>query len=157
MCVKGCGRGILMTELVIRPAVPSDALTCAAIHHAWIESTSWMPRLHKLEDVQRFYEDHVFPRTRVFVAGDPPQAYLSLDGENCVTALYSSLPGKGLGKALLDHAKDLTRRLCLWTFDANTGAQRFYEREGFKAVRRTDGDNEEGLPDILYRWEARDA
>ncbi|MEL6121461.1 MAG: GNAT family N-acetyltransferase, partial [Pseudomonadota bacterium] len=77
-----------MTELVVRPAVPSDALTCAAIHHAWIESTSWMPRLHKLEDVQRFYEDHVFPRTRLFVAVDPPQAYLSLDGENCVTALY---------------------------------------------------------------------
>ncbi|MEM8981258.1 MAG: GNAT family N-acetyltransferase [Pseudomonadota bacterium] len=146
-----------MTEPAIRNAAPSDAHVCAAIHHAWIESTSWMPKLHTLEDVQQFYSDHVWPNTRVFVAGDPPKAYLALDKEDCVTALYSALPGKGLGKALLDHAKGLTRALSLWTFVANTGAQRFYEREGFKAVGRTEGENDEGLPDILYRWEARDA
>ena len=40
----------------------------------------------------------------------------------------------------------------LWTFAANTGARRFYERHGFVATRRTDGDNEEGAPDILYVW-----
>lgn len=116
-----------------------------------------MPKLHSLEDVQRFYSEYLLPKTRVFVAGDPPQAYLSLDGENSITALYSALPGRGLGKALLDHAKGLTRTLSLWTFEANRSARRFYEREGLKAVRRTDGDNDEGLPDILYQWEARDA
>lgn len=41
----------------------------------------------------------------------------------------------------------------LWTFVANTGAQSFYRREGFAEMRRTDGDNEEHLPDILYRWQ----
>jgi hypothetical protein len=31
--------------------------------------------------------------------------------------------------------------------------QRFYERHGFVAARRTDGrDNEERAPDILYVW-----
>ena len=41
--------------------------------------------------------------------------------------------------------------LRLWTFASNTGAQRFYERHGFVAVRRTDGrDNEERAPDVLY-------
>lgn len=29
----------------------------------------------------------------------------------------------------------------------------FYERHGFVEVRRTPGDNEEGEPDILYRWQ----
>ena len=146
-----------MTEANVRRALPSDVHPCAAIHHAWIERTAWMPKLHSLEEVQRFYSEYLFPKTRVFVTGDPPQAYLSLDCENCVSALYSALPGRGLGKALLDHAKTLTETLSLWTFDANVRAQRFYEREGFKPIRRTDGDNEEGLPDILYRWEARDA
>ncbi|MEM6465841.1 MAG: GNAT family N-acetyltransferase [Pseudomonadota bacterium] len=146
-----------MTEADIRRAVPSDADACAAIHNAWIESTSWMPRLHSLDDIERFYADQVLPKTRVFVAGDPPQAYLALDHQNFVTALYCAQPGRGFGKALLDHAKSLSQTLSLWTFEANRAARRFYEREGFKATRRTDGDNEEGLPDILYRWEAQNA
>jgi hypothetical protein len=40
----------------------------------------------------------------------------------------------------------------LWTFQANLGARRFYERHGCRQVRRTDGDNEENLPDILYEY-----
>jgi hypothetical protein len=41
----------------------------------------------------------------------------------------------------------------LWTFQANTGARRFYERHGCKAVEFTDGRrNEEKLPDVLYAW-----
>lgn len=146
-----------MTEAKVRPALPSDAFACAAIHHAWIENTSWMPKLHRLEDVQRFYSDHLLPETRVFVVGNPPDAYMSLDRGSCITALYCARPGQGLGKALLDNAKSLAQSLSLWTFDANTNAQRFYEREGFKAIRRTDGDNEEGLPDILYQWDTRNA
>jgi ribosomal protein S18 acetylase RimI-like enzyme len=39
----------------------------------------------------------------------------------------------------------------LYTFQENTGARRFYERHGFKAVKLTDGhDNEENCPDVLY-------
>ena len=36
---------------------------------------------------------------------------------------------------------------------ANTDARRFYEREGFVEAKRSDGDNEEKLPDILYAWQ----
>jgi putative acetyltransferase len=43
-------------------------------------------------------------------------------------------------------------RLSLWTFQANEGARRFYAREGFAEVRMTEGDNEEGLPDVLLEW-----
>ena len=37
-------------------------------------------------------------------------------------------------------------------FQKNEGARRFYERHGFTAVEWTDGDNEEGAPDVRYRW-----
>ena len=42
----------------------------------------------------------------------------------------------------------------LWTFVANAPARRFYAREGFVEVRRTGGENEEGLPDVLLKWRA---
>jgi hypothetical protein len=41
----------------------------------------------------------------------------------------------------------------LWTFQRNALARRFYEKEGFVAVRETDGSgNEEREPDVLYLW-----
>jgi hypothetical protein len=43
--------------------------------------------------------------------------------------------------------------LDLWTFQANLGARNFYERHGFAAVATSDGDNEEGAPDIRYHWQ----
>ena len=65
--------------------------------------------------------------------------------------------GQGHGSALLDHAKaQHPDGLDLWAFQANTGARRFYERHGFVAVAETDGDNEEGAPDVRYRWPAVD-
>ena len=61
--------------------------------------------------------------------------------------------GKGLGSRLLDVAKQANPGgFDLWTFEANTGARRLYERHGLVAVGATDGDNEEGAPDVRYRW-----
>lgn len=61
--------------------------------------------------------------------------------------------GRGIGARLVRHAQDLAvGPLELWTFASNLGAARFYERHGFVQVDRTDGDNEEGEPDIRYRW-----
>ncbi|AVX02987.1 hypothetical protein MXMO3_00441 [Maritalea myrionectae] len=60
--------------------------------------------------------------------------------------------GKGVGKALLDDAKSRARRLELWCFEANLRARQFYEQQGFALVRTTPGENDEGLPDRLYRW-----
>lgn len=57
----------------------------------------------------------------------------------------------GLGSRLLDVAKTVyLEGLDLWTFAANTGARRFYERHGFVATESTEGDNEEGSPDVRY-------
>ncbi len=75
------------------------------------------------------------------------------EAEGVVTALYVAVPGQGIGKAFLDFAKTGRDSLELWTFVANTDARRFYRREGFTEIRQTEGDNEEGLPDILLRWE----
>jgi GNAT superfamily N-acetyltransferase len=60
--------------------------------------------------------------------------------------------GGGIGTRLLAHAlATLAPPIRLWTFQANAGARRFYERHGFRALRFTDGAaNEERCPDALY-------
>jgi GNAT superfamily N-acetyltransferase len=64
--------------------------------------------------------------------------------------------GVGIGSVLLQHAL----RVCplpirLYTFQANAGACRFYERHGFRVVRLGDGRaNEERCPDVLYEFTA---
>jgi GNAT superfamily N-acetyltransferase len=62
--------------------------------------------------------------------------------------------GRGLGSGLVALAKDRhPEGVDLWTFAANVDARRFYERHGFRAIAATDGDNEEGAPDVRYRWD----
>ncbi|MEM9425989.1 MAG: GNAT family N-acetyltransferase [Pseudomonadota bacterium] len=138
----------------IRRGTPADVEACAAILNDWIDSREWMPRIHSPEDVVAFYRDFVFPNREVWVAGDPVVGYLGLKTEaDEVMTLYVATPGQGVGKALLDHAKSGRNTLELWTFQANDGARRFYAREGFRETEFTDGDNEEGLPDVKLRWD----
>lgn len=143
-----------MSDAVVRKGDVLDAPACAAIFNAWVDATDWMPRVHPADDVERYYRDVLFSDCEVYVAGDPVRCFMALGRDNFVTALYSSAPGNGHGKALIDRAKALRDRLQLWTFAANKSAQRFYAREGFSEAARTDGDNEEGLPDIRYEWRA---
>lgn len=65
--------------------------------------------------------------------------------------------GKGIGTKLLRHAHGvLPRPIRLYTFQENAGARRFYERNGYKAVKFTDGrGNEEKCPDVLYEHAER--
>lgn len=61
--------------------------------------------------------------------------------------------GRGTGTRLLALAKHLQPEgLDLWTFQSNVRARHFYEANGFRSVEETSGDNEEGEPDVHYRW-----
>jgi GNAT superfamily N-acetyltransferase len=74
-----------------------------------------------------------------------------------IHALYvaEDARGRGVGRALLDHAKAASPALTLRTFEANEEALRFYHRAGFVEAGRGDGrDNDEGLPDIRMDWQA---
>jgi len=80
-------------------------------------------------------------------------------GHATVEYLYvePEMTGRGIGGALLEHAKG--RRpagFCLWTFQRNEGARRFYECHGLRLIRLTDGEeneeNEEKTPAALYAW-----
>lgn len=142
-----------MTELRLRPARAFDAAECAAIVNRWIDGTPWLPRIHTPESVIRHYREDVFPRQSVTVAEAKGAVvgFLARDGD-WVTSLYVGRPGIGIGAALLTEAKAAQASLHLWTFQANTGARRFYQREGLVEGRRSAADNDEKLPDIEYLW-----
>ena len=87
---------------------------------------------------------------------DRPAALLVLD-DRWIDQLYvdPKWTGQGLGSVLVSVAKERSpEALDLWTFQSNLGARRFYERHGFLAIASTEGDNEEGAPDLHYRWSA---
>lgn len=115
------------------------------------------PLVHDDDDVRRWTREVLLPSCEVWLADDDDGTLvgvLALEGD-WVDQLYlePTHTGRGIGTLLLDHAK--ARRpggLDLWAFQSNTGARRFYERHGFVAVGTTDGDNEEGEPDVRYRW-----
>jgi len=141
----------------LRPARSTDAGKLGAILTEAVAANPWKPRLHTgAEDIAHMAG--MIERGWVTVAEhlDKPLILGFLAREkDFIHAVFISpqARGEGVGRALMDAAKAQSERLSLWTFQANTGSQRFYQREGFVEASRGDGsNNEEGLPDIEYHW-----
>jgi GNAT superfamily N-acetyltransferase len=112
--------------------------------------------VHDEADVRRWVAEVLIPDSRTWVAvvEERVVAMMSLR-DGWVDQLYvdPAWQGHGVGTLLVDFAKRRSPSvLDLWTFQANAGARRFYERHGFAPVEWTDGDNEEGAPDVRYHW-----
>jgi ribosomal protein S18 acetylase RimI-like enzyme len=149
-------QGTIDAEVELRPARPQDAASCAAIFNAWVDATDWMPRVHPPEAVERHFRETVLPKRAVMVAERAGEVvgFLAL-AEGHVDGLYLTADARrqGLGRALISLAKAASPEgLTLWTFVSNTAARAFYARQGFVELSRTDGGNEEALPDILLAW-----
>ncbi|MDE4097030.1 GNAT family N-acetyltransferase [Phaeobacter gallaeciensis] len=144
-------------SLELRPARPTDAGTIGDILHRFAAETPWMPELYSGAEAISFC-GVMIDRGWVTVAEEGVRVlgFLARDGaEICALYLAPEARGQGIGKRLLDAAKGTSGHLHLWTFEANSGAQRFYLREGFTETARSDGArNDEGLPDISYAWQA---
>ncbi|AKO97681.1 Acetyltransferase [Marinovum algicola DG 898] len=143
----------------IRDARSTDAGKIAAILTEAMDTPPWKPNLHSgAQDVAHCGRMIDKGWVRVVESGDGRiLGFIARNGEE-IDALFVAAPerGQGVGVALLDDAKARANRLELWTFQRNTGAQKFYEREGFAEVTRSDGaSNQEQLPDVRYAWEAK--
>ncbi|MEU1972244.1 GNAT family N-acetyltransferase [Microbacterium sp. NPDC019599] len=145
---------------VVRPARSTDAVAIARlIRQAKADAMPWLAVPHTLEEDEAWVAGVLLPGhdVTVMTERDTVVAVLAVS-PGWVDQLYvaTSEQGRGLGSRLLTVAQDADAAgLQLWTFQRNTRAREFYERHGFIETRRTDGDNEECEPDVLYRWEGR--
>jgi len=148
----------MATRFRCRQATFDDAGGVATVFSLSSRLLTFLPMLHTVEEDRRFIENVILKECEVIVAeGDPGiVSFLALNGEE-IRLLYShpDFIGSGAGSLLLDAVKKSSVvALELWCFQANARARRFYEDRGFRAVRFTDGrDNEEKVPDVRYRWE----
>ena len=141
-----------MTDM--RRATLDDVPAMAAVLNGWVDATDWFPRVFTAEELEGFVRAAV-PLREVWVAGDPVCAYLSYNRETGqVVALYVSVTGQGIGKALLDKVKEGRDALWLTTHAPNVAAQRFYTREGFREVSRHMPEPPETVEEIRMEWRA---
>jgi RimJ/RimL family protein N-acetyltransferase len=153
----------------IRAARREDAPTLAALHLASRRAhLAFAPIVHEEADVRRHFAEDVLPRNGTWVAEDRGEVigYVSVAATpltsgasigravGWIEQLYVA-PARvsaGVGTALMAQAlRQMPRPLRLYTFAANTGARRFYERLGFAPIAFSDGSgNQERCPDVLY-------
>jgi len=137
--------------MILRRASADDAPACARIVDDWVAATAWMPDgpgHAKLEALMR----EGFPKREAWVAGNPVQGYVSMKaGADHIFGLYARVPGRGVGRLLLDHVKRDRDRLQLRSHAPNAAAHRFYAREGFHVIER-DLPGDDGVPEILLEW-----
>jgi chorismate mutase/GNAT superfamily N-acetyltransferase len=146
-------------DLVIRAAGADDAVAIADLYSASrVAAVPQMPpALHTNEEDRAWVAARLADGHEAWVA----EAEGELLGYALLTATWldhlfvrPDRLGEGIGSALLDLVKALRPQgFCLWVFETNTGARRFYERAGLIALDRTDGSgNEEKAPDVRMAW-----
>jgi putative acetyltransferase len=144
--------------VILRLAAADDASAIAILLRTTFRiSLPFLPELHTAEEDLGFIRRKVLTEDTVWVAevaGAVAGFIAFRDGWIDHLYVHPDRQGGGLGPALLDKALEDGMPRQLWTFQQNARARRFYEARGFRAIRFTEGeDNEEKTPDVLYLWE----
>ena len=142
----------------IRRAAAQDADETAAVFSAVMKRRTFAPKLHSDEEDRAYIAERIAEDETWLAVVDGRVLGLACLKDDWLMQLHvdPARQNRGVGTALLHRVKaERPAGFQLWTFQANTGARRFYERHGCTPVEFTDGSaNEERLPDVRYRWRA---
>ena len=109
--------------------------------HAFIPASYWESNFALVKEMLPQAEVYVYENDKGI------QAFLGLSGEYIEGIFVSEgAQSRGIGKCLLDCAKDRKPALRLNVYQKNVRAIRFYRREGFQ-IRRSGLDAATGEPD----------
>ena len=140
----------------LRRAVLADSPAVAELFLDSFHATYDFPLAHTDDEVRGWVRDRLIPTMETWVAVDDQRIVgMMVVAPGHLEQLYVAPDqlGRGIGRRLLELAKERSAGgLSLWTFQVNARARRFYERNGFVAAQLTDGDNQEGQPDVRYEW-----
>jgi chorismate mutase/GNAT superfamily N-acetyltransferase len=152
-------------SLTVRAAEASDAQAMADLYTAArVAAVPQMPpAMHTNAEDRAWFAARLAPddRSEAWVAEDATGLLgYALFTETWLDHLFvrADRTGTGVGGVLLDLVKSLRPRgFCLWVFESNTGARRFYARHGLVELEHTDGSaNEEKAPDVRMAWPGED-
>jgi GNAT superfamily N-acetyltransferase len=148
-----------MPDFVLRRARDDESDAVAALFRLSLRTgLPFLAERHTPEEDRAFFRDRVFATCEVWVAERNGElAGMCAFRKGWLDHLYVHPANQrgGIGAALLQKAKDAHAHLQLWAFQRNENARRFYESQGFRLVKTTDGrDNEEREQDALYLWPA---
>jgi putative acetyltransferase len=135
--------------IAIRPSSPPDLPALFQIWDKAVRATrSFLPQ-EDLDFYARQVRDDYLPFHSFWVAtGDngDPKGFMGMTGAK-IDALFvdPSCHGRGIGRALVDHAAALAGDLTVDVNEQNTGARAFYEKLGFRLIGRSELD-EAGQP-----------
>jgi chorismate mutase/GNAT superfamily N-acetyltransferase len=147
-------------DLLLRPAAEDDGEIVTSIHLR-SRRAAQMPQPVHTDDAVRCWLDGRLLADDVWLAqrDGTPLGYLRLT-PGWLDDLYvlPEAAGQGVGTALLELAQARQPDgFCLWVFESNQEARRFYRSHGLVELERTDGSgNEEQAPDIRMAWPGAD-
>ena len=145
-------------DVTLRRACPGDAPAVAETHLTSRRyGQPYLPEVHTDAETHQWVAKVMLPQQEVWIAEVAGEvAGFAALHEGWLEHLYiaPAYQGRGLGSSLLELAMSRNPGgLQLFTFQRNERARRFYEGRGFVAEWFGDGsENEEGEPDVRYRW-----
>ena len=141
---------------MIRRATLADAEAAAAVFTASFASMRFVPKLHTAQEDRAFVRGLIAEKEVWLATRDGTVLGLACWHDGWLEQLYVDprRHNEGTGTALLEHVmREHRQGFQLWTFQANTGARRFYKRHGCREIEWTDGEhNEEKTPDVRLVW-----
>ena len=141
---------------MIRAATELDAGRLGGILSDHFARTDWLPSVNTKAKVIH-YCGHMISNGWVHVHEDHRINGFIAVRKNNVLALYVDLSDqrRGIARSLVEFLQTQKTSLSAWVHQYNTAACAFYASLGFNPLATSNGDhNDEGLPDIHYRWES---
>ena len=116
--------------------------------HAFIPASYWEDNLESVKKMLPLAEVYV----REEKGSGKIQGFIGLD-QDYIEGIFvcGKAQSRGIGKELLDFVKARRETLTLSVYEKNTGAIRFYRREGF-AVRQEGMDEQTGEREFTMEW-----
>lgn len=148
------------SDLTLRPATGEDVEAVVKVQIASRSGAAMPASIHPEHEVRAWLSERLRHDEMWVAEVDGAVAAYARMTQTWLDDLYV-LPdraGRGLGSALLDVAKaQRPDGFCLWVFEMNEPARRFYARHGLVELERTDGQaNEERQPDVRMAWPGTD-
>ncbi len=119
----------------------------SVIAHSFIPSSFWASQKSAMKEKYLPFAENF-----VFEADGQVTGFISIVRRKvCALFVAPEMQGKGIGRALLEHAKNLNRKLSLKVYRENENAFRFYSKYGF-VVLGEEVDKLTSCVQILMEW-----